>query len=440
MLYVAFFIIEINFVDKVLKRRKFITEKSGSHGKESADGDSERVYDEEVDDRILNLDVAKTVVEQALAAVPATEASGMLMEMWKECNKVEVPNIEKIRSLIVDKLKEFDNEDTRLFEIELAARSGKSKFELYEEALRKTSTERMHRLYMQWQKDAFVESKIREVYRGLCEGGWMNDKDWTEMERIMHDFPDEFDAEFITKCLEKSPKSAAIWDVYLEKCVDESSMSSDDFRALCSRALEKVDPDESYPIWQHAIDLQHHARPQRDRTDFPRCAEVCERQRVASKIKILFMEYLNELFDEGKLSAERLRERIMELINSKPNRSDFYCALYRKEMERPNPDSKFAGFAHQERQSWKRMTGLKLFEGPELDEFLVRWTQLLQDAATDVEEKNDGSKKNGASQESGPETVNEEDATVVKKEMECRCECENLRDAKKMKRRKRKAE
>ncbi|KAK6048624.1 hypothetical protein COOONC_13871 [Cooperia oncophora] len=67
---------EINFVDKVLKRRKFITEKSGSHGKESADGDSERVYDEEVDDRILNLDVAKTVVEQALAAVPATEASG----------------------------------------------------------------------------------------------------------------------------------------------------------------------------------------------------------------------------------------------------------------------------------------------------------------------------------------------------------------------------
>lgn len=50
---------------------------------------------------------------------------GMLVEMWKECNKVElVGNIDKVRSFIVDELNKVDNEDTRLFEIELAESSG----------------------------------------------------------------------------------------------------------------------------------------------------------------------------------------------------------------------------------------------------------------------------------------------------------------------------
>lgn len=49
----------------------------------------------------------------------------MLVEMWKECNKVElVGNIDKVRSFIVDELNKVDNEDTRLFEIELAESSG----------------------------------------------------------------------------------------------------------------------------------------------------------------------------------------------------------------------------------------------------------------------------------------------------------------------------
>ncbi|ETN86688.1 hypothetical protein NECAME_05864, partial [Necator americanus] len=109
----------------VLKRRKFITEYKGKEKHGSDDSDSERVYDQEVDDSIMKLDVAKTVVEQALSAVPLEAASGMLVEMWKECSKVElIPNIECIRSFIVEKLNIFDNEDTRLFEIEAACKEG----------------------------------------------------------------------------------------------------------------------------------------------------------------------------------------------------------------------------------------------------------------------------------------------------------------------------
>ncbi|EYC27968.1 hypothetical protein Y032_0008g270 [Ancylostoma ceylanicum] len=69
ILYSALFTIEIHFVEKVLKRRKFITEKRGEHKHGSDDSDEERVYDEEVDDSIMNLDVAKAVVEQAISAV-----------------------------------------------------------------------------------------------------------------------------------------------------------------------------------------------------------------------------------------------------------------------------------------------------------------------------------------------------------------------------------
>ncbi|KAK6026816.1 hypothetical protein OSTOST_07201 [Ostertagia ostertagi] len=332
MLTLAFFIIEINFVDKVLKRRKFITEGEDERGAGSAEDDSERVYDEEVDDTIMNLDVVKAVVA-GVVAVPCN--LGMLVEMWKECNKVEIPNIEKVRSFIVDELNKFDNEDTRLFEIELAAVSGKSKFELFEDAIKKTPTERMHRLYLQWlrdseTKDAFVEVKIHDVFRGLCDGGWMNDKDWIEMERIIRDFPEEFDNEFIAKCLEKRPQSVVMWDVYLEKCVDSAHMSSDDFRASCNRALEKVDPDESYPIWQHAIDYTIIHAPNETEQTFKDALKYANAG-VASKIKILLIEYLYELFDEGKLTTERLKERIMELVNSKPNRGRIsIAACYRK--------------------------------------------------------------------------------------------------------------
>ncbi|VDN36112.1 unnamed protein product [Cylicostephanus goldi] len=114
---------------RVLKRRKFITEERGKRKKDADESDTERAYDEEVSDSIMNLDVVRTVIEQALSAVPPAQASGMLVEMWKECNNVSlIPNIEKIKNFIVDKLKEFDNEDTRLFEIEEACKGGSSDF------------------------------------------------------------------------------------------------------------------------------------------------------------------------------------------------------------------------------------------------------------------------------------------------------------------------
>uniref|UniRef100_A0A7I4YPY3 U3 small nucleolar RNA-associated protein 6-like protein n=1 Tax=Haemonchus contortus TaxID=6289 RepID=A0A7I4YPY3_HAECO len=460
MLYVAFFTIEIHFVHKVLKRRKYLLKVEGDESSEPDGADRDRVYDGNVDDTIMNLDVAKAVVEQALSAVPSSAASGMLVEMWNECNKVEIPNIDKVRSFIVDKLEQFDNEDTRLFEIESAENNGKSMFELYEEALKKTPTERMHRLYLQWlrdsqQKDAYVEVKIHEVYRGLCDGGWMNDKDWKEMERIIHDFPDEFDTDCIAKYVEKRPQSAVIWDVYLEKHVDNASISADDFRELCNQALEKVDPEENYPIWQHAIDYTIMHSPKDTEQTFKDALKYANAS-VASRIKILFVEYLNELFDEGKITAERLRERVMDLVNSKPNRSEFYCALYRKEMERPTPDTKFAGYviktAVMEKDGvsveavilygeWAlkndltkfhviHQMGLKLFEGPELDEFLVQWTHLVQNAASK-------GKDNAEEVDGEDETI--EDATPVRKKGECQCNCEKSRNEKKMNLRKRKA-
>ncbi|RCN24366.1 hypothetical protein ANCCAN_29938, partial [Ancylostoma caninum] len=73
----------VTFLFRVLKRRKFITEKRGDHKHGSDDSDAERVYDEEVDDSIMNLDVAKAVVEQAISAVSREAVSGMLVEMWK---------------------------------------------------------------------------------------------------------------------------------------------------------------------------------------------------------------------------------------------------------------------------------------------------------------------------------------------------------------------
>ncbi|KAL6739690.1 hypothetical protein Aduo_013115 [Ancylostoma duodenale] len=79
ILYSAFFTIEIHFVEKVLKRRKFITEKRGDPKHGSDDSDAERVYDEEVDDSIMNLDVAKAVVEQAISAVSREAVSGLFL-------------------------------------------------------------------------------------------------------------------------------------------------------------------------------------------------------------------------------------------------------------------------------------------------------------------------------------------------------------------------
>ncbi|VDM77467.1 unnamed protein product [Strongylus vulgaris] len=258
-LYAAFFTIELHFVEKILRRRKFITEERGKRKEGAEESDSERVYDEEVSDSIMNLDVTKTVVEQALAAVPYAEASGMLVEMWKECNKIElIPNIEKIRSFIVEKLKDFDNEDTRLFEIELACKEGTSKFDAFESAIAKTPTEKMHRLYLQWlressAKDAFSDMKIRLLLRKICEGGWMKDKDWLDLGKYIQEAEDEYDDQFVEKCLEQRPKCASLWQVYLERRLKDK-VDTDKFRDLCNQALEQIKPEESFPIWELAID------------------------------------------------------------------------------------------------------------------------------------------------------------------------------------------
>ncbi|VDM78714.1 unnamed protein product [Strongylus vulgaris] len=183
----------------------------------------------------------------------------MLVEMWKECNKIElIPNIEKIRSFIVEKLKDFDNEDTRLFEIELACREGTSKFDAFESAIAKTPTEKMHRLYLQWlressAKDAFSDMKIRLLLRKICEGGWMKDKDWLDLGKYMQEAEDEYDDQFVEKCLEQRPKCATLWQVYLERRLKDKVVT-DKFRDLCNQALEQIKPEEGFPIWELAID------------------------------------------------------------------------------------------------------------------------------------------------------------------------------------------
>ncbi|VDK53655.1 unnamed protein product, partial [Cylicostephanus goldi] len=177
----------------------------------------------------MNLDVVKTVIEQALSAVPPAQASGMLVEMWKECNNVSlIPNIEKIKNFLVDKLKEFDNEDTKLYEIEEACMGGSSRFDAFEAAVAKTPTEKMYRLYLEWlrelsTKDAFSEMKTRALLRKICEGGWMTNKDWVELEKSMEEAEDEFDDQFLEKCLQQKPESAKLWQIYLERRLEGSS-------------------------------------------------------------------------------------------------------------------------------------------------------------------------------------------------------------------------
>ncbi|KAJ1362584.1 U3 snoRNP protein [Parelaphostrongylus tenuis] len=342
ILYVAFFTIEIHFVDKVLKRRKFITEEKGKRGSETEDhDDSERVYDGEIDDNIMNLNVAKAVVEQALLSVQAHDAAGMLMEMWRECNKIElVPNIEKVRSFIVEELKKFDNEQTRLFEIELACRNGASKFDMFDEALKKTCTEKMHRLYLQWlrevPKDAFVDLKIRDLLHDLCDNGWMNEKDWCDLEKEIELYKEEFGVEFIERCLERRPHSVAIWTVFLENCLDEASMSLDEFREKCNCALDKVDPNDSFPIWQRAIEYSIVQDPRHTEQVF-KDALLKTNAIVKSKIKILFLDYLDELLNQSKITADKLRKKVMELVNNKPNSAEFYCALHSQRARTTQP-------------------------------------------------------------------------------------------------------
>ncbi|KHJ92029.1 hypothetical protein OESDEN_08093, partial [Oesophagostomum dentatum] len=398
---------------RVLKRRKFITEEKGKHKQGADESDSERVYDEEVDDNIMNLDVARAVGEEALSAVPKESASAMLVEMWKECNTVEgVPNIKKIRDFIVEKLNEFDNEDTRLFEIELACKEGKSKFDAFDLAITKTPTEKMHRLYLEWlrdssMKDAFSEMKIRSLLRKICDGGWMHERDWCDLEDIVLTAEEEFDEHFIEKCAQERPESVTFWTVFLQKRM-EGKITSDEFRDSCNKALEKVDPELSFPIWQIAIEYCIMNAPEEVEQVFHDAIKSSNTS-VASKIKILLVDYLNQLYEDSTLTQEQLKERLMELVNSKPNSSEFYCHVHRKELERSNPDVKFAGFVLKSAiieecasveavilyAKWcmkydiakfhvVQQTGLKLFKGAELDEFMVEWTKLVQNAASEA--------------------------------------------------------
>uniref|UniRef100_A0A0K0D518 V-type proton ATPase subunit a n=1 Tax=Angiostrongylus cantonensis TaxID=6313 RepID=A0A0K0D518_ANGCA len=60
---------------RVLKRRRFITEEKDKRGSEVEENYSERVYDGEVDDNIMNLNVARAVVEQGLSSVRTHDAA-----------------------------------------------------------------------------------------------------------------------------------------------------------------------------------------------------------------------------------------------------------------------------------------------------------------------------------------------------------------------------
>ncbi|EYC33789.1 hypothetical protein Y032_0002g990 [Ancylostoma ceylanicum] len=371
----------------------------------------------------------------------------MLVEMWKECNKVElVRNIDTVRSFVVEKLKEFDNEDTRLFEIEAACKEGTSKFDAFDVALSKTPTEKMHRLYLKWlressTKDSFSDMKIRSLLRSMCDGDWMTEKDWRDLEGCMQEAEEEFDESFIEKCLEKRPQSSVFWSTYLEKRL-KNNVAVDEFRDLCNRALEKIDPEESFPIWQHAIDHSIMFAPNEVEQVFYDAMKKANTS-VASKIKMLFVDYLNQLFEDGKITQEQLKERLMELVNSKPNSGEFYCHVHRKELERSNPDTKFAGFVLKSAvieecatveavilyAKWTmkydvsnfhvvHQTGLKLFKGSELDEFVVRWTQLVQEAAAEAiksERRVDKAKKKKIVKK-----------VPIKEKKKCLCDSENL--------------
>ncbi|VDM67963.1 unnamed protein product [Strongylus vulgaris] len=101
----------------------------------------------------------------------------------------------------------------------------------------------------------------------------------------------------------------------------------------------------------------------------------------------------------------------MELVNSKPNSSEFYCHVHRKELEHANPDIKLAGFVLNSAiieecatveavilyAKWAlkydipkfhviHQRGLKLFKDAELDQFIVEWTKLVQNVAREAME------------------------------------------------------
>ncbi|PIO77540.1 hypothetical protein TELCIR_00355 [Teladorsagia circumcincta] len=78
--------------------------------------------------------------------------------------------------------------------------------------------------------------------------------------------------------------------------------------------------------------------------------------------------------------------------------------------------------------------GLKLFEGPELDEFLVKWARLLQGAVSETEEEKE------CFEATDFESKVIEDASPVKHEKECSCESEIQQSAEKKKMRKRKTQ
>ncbi|RCN24166.1 hypothetical protein ANCCAN_30144, partial [Ancylostoma caninum] len=56
----------------------------------------------------------------------------------------------------------------------------------------------MHRLYLQWlressSKDGFCDMKIRSLLRSICDGDWMTENDWRDLEGCMQEAEEEFD-------------------------------------------------------------------------------------------------------------------------------------------------------------------------------------------------------------------------------------------------------
>uniref|UniRef100_A0A1I7X670 U3 small nucleolar RNA-associated protein 6 homolog n=1 Tax=Heterorhabditis bacteriophora TaxID=37862 RepID=A0A1I7X670_HETBA len=240
-LFAALFSIELNFVDKVIQRRKFLEQKlDGNMGQQKLT-DEEARYAIPIEDAVLDLKVAEIVMNAACKAVSNEQSGGMLLEMWRECCKcIDVPNIRRLQMEIENKLGELNNEDTRIMEIEIAVSKGKDIFDAYNEALEKTYTEKMHRLYLSFCEeparadDPFSKDKGVYLIRSIILNGWAGPRDFEKAETSIN---------------------ISITDKGMEDFYKKAIEIFEQFNC----AFNNVPSDSSYTIWELALDftIQH---------------------------------------------------------------------------------------------------------------------------------------------------------------------------------------
>ncbi|GMR33213.1 hypothetical protein PMAYCL1PPCAC_03408, partial [Pristionchus mayeri] len=345
-LWATLFEIELDYVNKLKRRRQVLLER-----KKSAGQDESSIVEPSTPaatDAVLALKVAEIVMEQAVEIIrglKGEEAQGkmgeLLVLLWRACLSLDVSDADaaRVRATIEERM---DAQPDETLKWRMAVEKKLAEGEDLLDALSSKDWQTAGIEEVRWaarrlkeqatkEEDSVAESKARELLLVLAFRSDSSEEECEEWARGVEKAEGEKESRAVERAVERFPRRALFWRLLLETKGNELKEEeaavikhAENINKAIEKAGDDEDSEEAVRLYQLAIDLaiQH----------FPTTVEKVFRSSIDGStgathraLKQLRVDYLLSIVEgegEGKEKAARwngVEKKLKELVQRRPN-------------------------------------------------------------------------------------------------------------------------